>query len=71
MFAADCFASGSQVVPGSPLRVIGYTWQQDLRYGYRQAHRARRSRDAVELDVVTQISEREFYVTGTVTVRWP
>jgi hypothetical protein len=51
--------------------VIGYTWQQDLRYGYRQAHRARRSRDAVELDVVTQISEREFYVTGTVTVRWP
>jgi hypothetical protein len=46
-------------------------WQRDLRYPYREAHQLRRSHDTVELDFATQIGEQEFYVTGTVTVRWP
>jgi hypothetical protein len=70
LIVADCVAHPT-ASPDAVEEQLLETWQEDLRYGYREAHQVRRSREAVELDVVTQIGEREFYVTGTVTVRWP
>lgn len=46
------------------------TWLRFLRYGYRAAHQVVVSSRSVILDVITQIGEGDFYVTGTVTVRW-
>jgi hypothetical protein len=70
LIVADCVAHPT-ASPDAVEEQLRETWQEDLRYGYREAHQVRRSRDRVKLDFVTQIGEREFYVTGTITVRWP
>jgi hypothetical protein len=70
LIVAECVAH-SAASPDAVVEQLRRTWQEDLSYRYCEAHRIRRSQGAVHLDVVTQIGRGQFYVTGTIVVRWP
>jgi hypothetical protein len=49
---------------------ITRAWMEDLRYRYWEAHSLRMLPTSVELDVVTQIGDGEYYNTGLIVVAW-
>jgi hypothetical protein len=69
LITASCVALPVARPPDVAQRLVD-TWRRHLRYDYSEAHQLTVTSTAVVLEVITQIDAGDFYVTGTITVRW-